>query len=235
MLNKNSQDIIAIIPAAGIGKRMNIDLPKQYLLLDNLTIIEHSILRLLSVSDIKKIYVVISSNDVFFKKLPISKNHRVFTVIGGKTRFESVFSGLKAINAHINWVLIHDAVRPFLNKKDLIRLLAIRCYSKVGAILASPITNTIKISNNLYKNKILKTLDRERLWNAMTPQLFPYKVLLYCFNQVYKKKICVTDESSTLEIFGYFPEIIEGNSTNIKITTIEDLLFANFYLQHRKK
>ncbi|MBK4775678.1 2-C-methyl-D-erythritol 4-phosphate cytidylyltransferase [Candidatus Pantoea edessiphila] len=222
------QNIVAIVPAAGIGKRMKISIPKQYLIVGKQTIIEHCISNLLSNSYIKHIIVALNVNDRYFSKLPIAHDNRITCVTGGATRAQSVLSALKAVY-NSNWVIIHDASRPCLHKEDLNRLIKIREKSNIGGILAVPVIDTIKISNNR-KTIIKKTVERDNLWRAMTPQFFYYPLIVSCMTVVIQKGINITDESSALELCGYYPILIQGRNDNIKVTYPEDLLLTEIYL-----
>ncbi|MCV2528347.1 MAG: 2-C-methyl-D-erythritol 4-phosphate cytidylyltransferase [Candidatus Lightella neohaematopini] len=234
MLNKKVfSNITAIVVAAGVGKRMNISIPKQYLTIANKTILEHVINTLLSSKYIKDIIVVINSNDYYFNKLPLSKNNKLTVVHGGVSRFHSVVNALRYIK-YTKWVIIHDGVRPCLHKDDLYKLLLITNYSTIGGILATPVTNTIKTVSVKSKIKLINsTLNRNKLWQALTPQIFNFKLLKYCFEQILKKNILITDESSALEYFGYKPIIIHGRSDNIKITNKNDIIFVKNYFNKK--
>ncbi|MCV2518512.1 MAG: 2-C-methyl-D-erythritol 4-phosphate cytidylyltransferase [Candidatus Lightella neohaematopini] len=235
MLNKNIfPDITAIVAAAGIGKRMNISIPKQYLTIANKTVLEHVVDKLLLVQCIKNIIIVINSNDYYFNKLPLSKNNRLTIIHGGTSRFYSIINALRYIN-YTKWVLVHDAVRPCLHQDDLYKLLLITNYSTIGGILATPVINTIKVVNTNNNIKLANnTLNRSRLWQALTPQIFNFELLKYCFEQILKKNILITDESSALEYFGYKPIIIHGRSDNIKITSKSDITFIKNYFSKFK-
>ncbi|XBC44224.1 MAG: 2-C-methyl-D-erythritol 4-phosphate cytidylyltransferase [Buchnera aphidicola (Schlechtendalia peitan)] len=219
---------IAIIPAAGVGSRMSLNIPKQYIKVQGYTILEHSIKFFLSHKNITKIIIVLNKRDVFFRKLSISSHPRVFSVIGGKLRVHSVLAGL--LVAHdSDWVVIHDAVRPCLCMKDLNKIMSLMNTSELGGILATPISNTIKYS--IDSSQIFCTINRNQLWNALTPQCFPSKLLLVCLQKVIHERIDVTDEASALEYNGYYPQLVQGSSKNIKITYPEDIIFLNFYLK----
>lgn len=225
-------EVIAIIPAAGIGKRMKSIIPKQYIMIAKKTIIEHTINTLLLHPKIKNIIVVLNKKDKFFKTLIISKNKKIITVIGGNTRCKSVFLGLKqAIKIkNIHWILIHDAVRPCVSMNDINKLLNTINTTNIGSIIAVPIKDTVKYSKN---NSIINyTLKRNHLWLALTPQLFPKKLLFYCLQHTINNKLFITDESSALEYCGYLPKIVLGRSDNIKITIQDDLKFAEYCLKN---
>ncbi|PPI87798.1 2-C-methyl-D-erythritol 4-phosphate cytidylyltransferase [Candidatus Pantoea edessiphila] len=225
----SKKDIVAIVPAAGIGKRMKIKYPKQYVIIGQYTIIEHCILNLLANPHIKQIIVVLNYNDQYFYKLPLSHNNQIICVIGGKTRAQSVLSGLKAAYGTTNWVLVHDASRPCLHINDLTNLIQIREKSNIGGILATPVVDTLKLSQH-NKNIINKTVKRKNLWRALTPQLFSYSLLKFCLTKTLKEGINVNDESSALEYCGYYPMLIQGRNDNIKVTYPEDILLAEFYI-----
>ncbi|UDG79130.1 Bifunctional enzyme IspD/IspF [Candidatus Ecksteinia adelgidicola] len=228
-----SQSVIAILPAAGIGKRMQSRCPKQYLNIGQYSILEHTIHALFSHPRIKQIIVAINFKDQYFKKLPILNDPRVIITFGGKKRIDTVLASMKLVK-NTEWVLIHDAVRPCLHIQDLTRLLEITKYSKIGGILATPVCDTIKHSQP-YLSTISHTIDRKNLWHALTPQLFPLTLLTCCLQRIIKENATITDEASALEYCGYYPLLINGRSDNIKITKPEDLMLATFYFNQFKK
>jgi len=229
LINSPKPKIIAIVPAAGIGVRMKSDLPKQYIKINNCTIIEYTLRALLSHPNIVRIIVSLHKKDHSFHNLSISSDLRILSVLGGDKRINSVLSGL-VVRTDAEWVIVHDAVRPCLSYQDLENLIAITKKSKVGAILARPVSDTIKYSDSKNK-KTLLTFPRHRLWHALTPQLFPINLLRFCLKKIILDKINITDEASALEYCGYHPLIILGSYKNIKITYPEDLIFAKFYLK----
>ncbi|QCI22269.1 2-C-methyl-D-erythritol 4-phosphate cytidylyltransferase [Buchnera aphidicola] len=230
LLNLLKSKIIAIVPAAGIGNRMQSSLPKQYIKIKNRTILEYTLKTLLLHPNIIRVIVSLNKKDNYFHKLPISSNIRITSVIGGKNRINSVLSGLK-VKTSANWVIVHDAVRPCLSYEDLDKLISVIKINPIGAVLAKPVSDTIKYSDKT-KQKFLYTISRKNLWHALTPQLFQINVLRYCLKKIIRDKINITDESSALEYYGHNPLLIIGNSRNIKITWPEDLLLAEFYLHN---
>lgn len=231
-MQKLKKKIVALVPAAGLGKRINSFYPKQYLKIAGKTVIEHTLCFLLKQKKFSKIIISIRKNDNLFNKLKISKNDTIKTVIGGKRRADSVLSGLKYISNILKlkncWVLIHDAVRPFLNQKDIntvFKFIEQNNFSH-GGILATPVRDTIKRTS---KKKIIYTIKRKELWHALTPQFFPLKLIKKCLIKSLKKEININDESSALEYCGYHPKLIQGKSSNFKITQPEDLKLAEFY------
>jgi 2-C-methyl-D-erythritol 4-phosphate cytidylyltransferase len=221
-------DVIAVVPAAGVGSRMQAACPKQYLTIGQFTLLEHSIARLLAHPAVKQVIVPLSIDDGWFDSLPLAQDSRILRVTGGDTRAESVLAGLKAIQ-HSEWVLVHDAARPCLHPDDLARLLAVREYSKVGGILAAPVRDTMKRAEP-GKTAIAHTVEREDLWHALTPQFFPHQLLTACLTRALNEGATITDEASALEYCGYHPELVNGRSDNIKVTRPEDLALAAFYL-----
>lgn len=224
----SSPQVIAVLPAAGIGSRMQADCPKQYLTIGHQTILEHAIHALLRHPRITQVIVAISPEDQQFKTLPIASDPRVLVTEGGQQRADSVLAGLQlAGNAH--WVLVHDAARPCLHPDDLERLLAITAHSKVGGILAAPVRDTMKRAQ-VGQSVISHTVERQDLWHALTPQLFPLELLKLCLQRALDEGATVTDEASALEHCGYHPLLVAGRADNIKVTRPEDLTLAAFYL-----
>lgn len=221
-------DIIAIVPAAGIGSRMQSECPKQYLSIDGKSILEHTLNGLLAHPAICRVIVAIHPEDRWFADLPVAADARVTVVKGGKERADSVLAALHAA-PQTRWILVHDAARPCLHLDDLTRLLRITATSKVGGILASPVRDTMKRAE-AGKQAIAHTVEREALWHALTPQLFPQQLLHDCLQRALNEGAVITDEASALEYCGYHPELIAGRSDNIKVTRPEDLALAEFYL-----
>lgn len=221
-------EVIAIVPAAGVGSRMQAACPKQYLRVNGRTILEHAIDGLLAHPRINQIIVAITPEDPWFFTLPVAGDPRVRWVPGGKERADSVLAGLRAA-PEARWALVHDAARPCLHPDDLSRLLAITATSPVGGILAAPVRDTMKRAQPAAP-AIAHTVEREALWHALTPQLFPLALLRTCLQRSLEEGATITDEASALEYCGYHPELIAGRSDNIKVTRPEDLALAAFYL-----
>ncbi|CAM4191234.1 2-C-methyl-D-erythritol 4-phosphate cytidylyltransferase [Serratia silvae] len=224
----SSPQVIAVLPAAGIGSRMQADCPKQYLTIGHQTILEHAIHALLRHPRITQVIVAISPEDQQFKMLPIASDPRVVVTEGGQQRADSVMAGLQ-LAGNAQWVLVHDAARPCLHPDDLERLLAITVHSKVGGILAAPVRDTMKRAQ-VGQNVISHTVERQDLWHALTPQLFPLELLKLCLQRALDEGATVTDEASALEHCGYHPLLVAGRADNIKVTRPEDLALAAFYL-----
>ncbi|WP_312315517.1 2-C-methyl-D-erythritol 4-phosphate cytidylyltransferase [Atlantibacter sp.] len=221
-------DVIAVVPAAGIGSRMQSDCPKQYLTIGDHTILEHAVASLLRHPRVGRVIVALSPNDRQFDALPLAHDSRVTRVDGGRERADSVLAGLN-IATDASWVLVHDAARPCLHPDDLDALLAITAHSHVGGILAAPVRDTMK-RGEPGKALIAHTVDRTDLWHALTPQLFPLELLRDCLTRALNDGATITDEASALEHCGYHPELVAGRGDNIKVTRPEDLALAAFYL-----
>ncbi|XOD69983.1 MAG: 2-C-methyl-D-erythritol 4-phosphate cytidylyltransferase [Sodalis sp. (in: enterobacteria)] len=226
-------DIIAIVPAAGIGRRMQISLPKQYLTIGNKTLLELAIGALLKQPCICEVIVAISTSDQWYHKLPIAADSRVHVIIGGDERSDSVMAALSCTRPG-SWVLVHDAVRACLHQDDLRRLLAITTRTEVGGILASPVRDTMKRARS-GTNVIASTAKRDDLWHALTPQLFARDLLKNCLERARMDGILLTDESSALEYCGYAPLLVLGRWDNIKVTCPEDLVLARIFFSQLSK
>ena len=223
----------AVVPAAGVGKRMNADRPKQYLELAGKAVIEQALSRLLQADVFSAIAVAISAEDSYWPQLPVSKHEKIITAPGGKERADSVLSGLKSISLKANaddWVLVHDAARPCLASEDIHKLITTLKDDDIGGILALSSHDTLKQVDG---NRIINTLDRGQIWRALTPQMFRYGMLKSALQET-AGDIRVTDEASALEIQGLTPKIVEGRPDNIKITRPEDLALAQFYLDQQQ-
>jgi 2-C-methyl-D-erythritol 4-phosphate cytidylyltransferase len=225
----NKTKFWGIVPAAGVGKRMNADRPKQYLLLSEKTVIEHTLSRLIDTQVFEKIAVAISDGDPYWDNLPISTHEKIVRAGGGKERADSVLNALAEIENQANendWVLVHDAARPCITTNDIKTLISTLRDDEVGGILALSSHDTLKDVEGL---QILSTHDRNRIWRALTPQMFRYSALKKAL-EIQQGNGAITDESSALEMQGFSPKIVEGRADNIKITRPEDLALAQFYL-----
>lgn len=224
--------IFAIVPAAGIGTRMQSDRPKQYLSLLGKTILQHTLEKLLNYPVIEKIIVAVAKDDPYLIHFPLKDHQKIQWVIGGETRDQSVLNALNAITEQDVWVMVHDAARPCITHQDLDKLLQITDQS--GAILAKPVVDTIKKAFPT-TTVIEKTEDRSQLWHALTPQFFPAVRLKNALISATQQGLTVTDEASALELVGEHPRLVAGRSDNLKITRPEDLALAEFYLLQQQK
>ncbi|MDF1781378.1 MAG: 2-C-methyl-D-erythritol 4-phosphate cytidylyltransferase [Alcanivoracaceae bacterium] len=220
--------LFAVVPAAGTGSRMGAALPKQYLTVQGRTIAEHTLGRLLSFARIEKVVVATSRDDMWWPQLQVAHHNKVISSLGGRTRAESVLASLESLRdiaADTDWVLVHDMARPCVRLSDVENLIQ-QCEQQ-GAILARPVTDTIKQADN---SKISATLQRDNIWCALTPQLFPIGALRDALIAGIEKGLPITDEASAMEAMGWKPKLVSGRVDNIKVTLSSDLQLARFYL-----
>ncbi len=223
----------AVVPAAGVGRRMGSDIPKQYLPLDSRLVIEHTLQRLLDHPRIEKTLVALSPNDEWWPDTAYANHADIMTVDGGAERCHSVLNALNKLSGvakNDDWVLVHDAARPCLRSGDIDRLIEQLNNHPVGGILGVPVRDTMKRADAL--GQITATVCREGLWHAFTPQMFRLGMLCRALSQAIEQEKPVTDEASAMELAGFIPELVEGHPDNIKITRPEDLALAAFYLQY---
>ena len=220
-----TRKIIAVIPTSGVGSRMGVEIPKQYLKIQDRTILEHTLNPFLEHQEIEKIIVVVSKTDPYYPELEILKHPKIQITFGGETRAHSVLNGLNLVDEN-TWVLVHDAARPCLKRSDLDKILQID--DPNGAILAIPAVDTIKRTQD--NQRISHTEDRSTLWLALTPQFFPAKSLKQAINAAFEQGFTITDEASAMELAGFHPQLVAGRSDNLKVTRPEDLALAEFYL-----
>ncbi len=218
-----------VVPAAGVGSRMGACCPKQYLPLAGKFLIEHTLERLLSHPRIERVIVAIAPDDTFFATLAIATHPRVLVVSGGSERAASVLNGLAQVESE--WVLVHDAARPCITHQDMDRLIhqGLACD---GAILGNRVRDTMKRSDAA--GFIHKTVDREQLWHALTPQFFRSQQLKVALEQGLAVGAAITDEASAMELAGFKPLMVEGRADNIKVTRPEDLALAALYLAQQE-
>jgi len=229
------QKFWVIIPAAGIGARMNADCPKQYLKINGKTVLEHTLECFIRHPRISGVVVAIAEYDQYWPSLAFKTDRPVITVKGGAERCHSVLNamqGLEELAGDDDWVLVHDAARPCLSKDDLDKLLITMATHPVGGLLGAPVHDTIKKTDSV--NVVEATVDREYLWRALTPQMFRYGMLRKALSKALDDNYLVTDDASAIEHAGYAPLMLEGCADNIKITRPEDLVLAEFYLSQRK-
>ncbi len=223
--------ISAIIVAAGKGIRMNNTVRKQYLLLAERPILSHTLSAFDACNLINKIFLVVPEQDFEFchKNIlsPLKLQKKVRLVSGGTERQNSVYNGLLSIDAG-SMVVIHDGVRPFINSEQLTA--CINGAKEHGAcILGIPAYDTVKSINR--SGYIDKTLERNAIWLAQTPQVFKYDLIIKAHEHAKQEGFTGTDDAMLVERLGINVRIIRGNRYNIKITTAEDLLLAKAILR----
>ena len=227
------QKYAAIVLAAGSGKRMNSQVHKQYLIIQDRPVLYYS-LKEFEDSAVDEIVLVVGKGEEKFCRKEIVDKYGISKVKaiveGGKERYHSVFEGLKQ-TSDADYVLIHDGARPFVNQ-DIIR----RCMQEVqkyqACVVGMPVKDTIKIADEGGYAK--QTPDRKNVWMIQTPQTFSYALIYGAYEEMLKTEdAAITDDAMVLErTKGKKSKLIEGSYRNIKITTPEDLLIANVYLQH---
>ncbi len=226
----------AVIPAAGVGKRMKADRPKQYLQLHGKTILQQTLDRLLSVPEVQGAVVSISDGDEYWADLQYRHSKPVHIAAGGKERSDSVLSALIQLNNVIDtstdrvFALVHDAARPCVRVDDIQRLI-MQASDEQGGLLALTVRDTMKRGNQ--NQCVDHTVERDRLWHALTPQMFRLDLLVNALQSAAAKEQVITDDASAMELSGYQPKLIQAHEDNIKITRVFDLQLADLYLQHQ--
>ncbi|MCB0272082.1 MAG: 2-C-methyl-D-erythritol 4-phosphate cytidylyltransferase [Bdellovibrionales bacterium] len=214
--------ITAILTAGGLGTRMNHPLPKQYHDIGGKTVLEHTISTFASHPMIDKILVVVPQ-----AWMDQVLSAEVEKVVGGASRKVSVYNGICAIKNASNKVLIHDGVRCMVSHQDITDVIQACEKPFDGAALGLPVTNTLKKVEN---ECILHTVDRNHVWSMQTPQVFFFEVIKKAYEQVMKDNIEITDDAQAVEYIGGRVKVIQGSSSNIKITYPEDIGWATWRL-----
>jgi 2-C-methyl-D-erythritol 4-phosphate cytidylyltransferase len=223
-----------LIPCAGNGSRMGFSTPKQFEILAGQPMVLHSVNTFLEMSEIKTIWVGVSSNQQDIPGGVWPKDQKLYVrETGGATRHQTVLNTLKAmIDAGISsddWVLVHDAARPGLTSGTARRLIkeVIEHPDILGGILAMPMADTLKLASEKRSNLVAKTLPRDGLWLAQTPQMFRLGALKEALVEVVIRNLEVTDEASAMEQLGYQPLLVHGEWRNLKVTYPQDWSLMN--------
>jgi 2-C-methyl-D-erythritol 4-phosphate cytidylyltransferase len=226
-------NIALVIPAAGVGARMQADRPKQYLVLNGKTVLEHTVSALRQALPNAPLYLALASEDPYFQSLPLATMPNLHAVIGGNERADSVLAALLQIDAEqYPWVLVHDAARPLVRASDIQQLIANCRQAQHGGILACQVRDTMKRGvDNKSCQLVDHTVSRQQLWHALTPQLFPTLPLRAALTAALAAGVAVTDEASAMEWAGHPVLLSPGRADNLKITQPEDLALARFYLE----
>ena len=221
---------VALVPAAGVGSRLNLGFPKQYLRLidgDDRTMLEITVGKLANCGFFDRVYVIVSMDDCMIHMCNFPGNVYLSTN-GGATRAETVLNGLQEAELEDDdWVFVHDAARPCLRVEEIRRLVErIEEDDVDGAILALPVVDTVKwVDEN---GLIQKTIDRKHCWRALTPQAFKVGALKAALTGNTDR---VTDEASAMEAVGAKVAVVEGFATNIKVTHAGDIDLAKHFLE----
>lgn len=231
--------ITAIVLSAGKGSRMNSDIPKQYMLLDDKPVIYYS-LKAFEDSAVTEIILVTGKGDAEYCQNEIVQKYNIKKVTaiveGGKERYDSVYNGLEAANDP-DYVLIHDGARPLLDDEIIADSIeAVKEYD--ACVVGMPVKDTIKISDK--DGYASETPDRNLLWLIQTPQAFSYKLILEAYKKMYsdieagKTLPAITDDAMVVEYAANKKvKLIKGSYENIKITTPEDIGVAKIFLKNR--
>lgn len=225
---------VALILAAGKGKRMGTAKSKPYLLLAGKPIVCHTLFAFERSPLIDEIVLIVGHNDVAYARSSIvdaCQCTKVSTVVaGGLKRQDSVWEGLRAIKSDGDVVMVHDGVRPFISQ-ELLEKTCQAMKSSSAAIVAVPVKDTIKAVSP--RGEVVTTLDRKTLWAVQTPQVFRRDILEKAFEKAMNDRFYATDDAALVERLGEKVTILEGSYENIKITTPEDLVLGEAILKNR--
>lgn len=222
-----------LVPAAGVGKRMGADRPKQYLPLLGRPLLSLTLRNILTWPGVAGVVVALSDDDNWFPHLPEADHPLVHRVTGGAERADSVLAALNFLatrEAEDTPVLVHDAARPCVALEDIEALLG----ADSIALLAQPASDTVKQSRVENGRTVVDgTLARESIWLAQTPQRAPLGLLHTCLRRALERGEPVTDESSALELAGHHPQLVPGRRDNLKVTHPSDIVLAETILRLR--
>lgn len=243
---KNTTKTAVIILAAGKGTRMQSRTPKQYMLLENKPVLFYS-LETFSESDIiDEIILVVSEGEAEYCREAIVEHYGIKKVKcvaeGGSERYLSVWNGLRQVSEDMDYVMIHDSARPLITEAVIKKAYTV-LIDKGACVVGVPVKDTIKQTDA--DGDVLKTLPRNTLWSAQTPQCFKKNILHEAYDNMYKateeaaakgESVTITDDAMIVETYGNLAVcMVEGDYTNIKITTPEDIDLAKLYLSHISK
>ena len=226
--------VTAIVPAAGVGRRSGLTLPKQYAELAGRPLLWHTLARLAEPAWIGRVLVALAVDDTHWRRHDWSdlgpKVEPLFC--GGPTRSATVGNALRVLAARgarpDDWVLVHDAARPCLRGEYLTQLAEVLGHDEVGGLLALPVADTVKRADA--EQRVAATEPRDGLWRALTPQACRRDVLQRALERARADGVLVTDEAMALERLGLRPALVEGREDNLKVTTPADLALAEFLL-----
>ena len=226
--------VCTLIPAAGKGHRMMHSVKKPYLKLAQKPILAHTIQRFEQNSAVDAIFVIVDAADfdechaAVLDPYPFRKVQAL--VAGGETRQESVQNGIHALSADVDFVIVHDGVRPFVT--DEIIFACLEAAAEYGAAVAAvPVKDTIKVANK--DSFVLETPVRERLWAVQTPQVFRKSLLEEAHQIAQQRQLVATDDAALVEQLGLPVKLVQGSYANLKITTQVDLQIAETLLENQ--
>ena len=222
----------ALIPAAGVGARMAAASPKQYLPINGVPMLQHTLDAFRQSDLIAHTYVVVSAGDGYIDSITPERGVTILRC-GGATRMESILNGLRAMRANVgddDMVLVHDAARPGLTPALIAKLIAAVGDYEGGGLLALPVVDTVKST----RSGAVQTTPRDGLWLAQTPQMFSYALLLRAL-ALAPDPNAITDDASAIEMLGFSPKLVEGHPRNMKVTLPADIAIAEMYLGQDSK
>lgn len=227
--------VVAIVLAAGEGKRMGSGIPKQYMLIKSRPLVYYA-LKAFENSPVDEVILVTGEDEIDYCKEYIVKKygfHKVSKVVaGGCERYASVYEGLK-VAQQADYVLIHDGARPMINR-EIIKRCILNVMKFRACVVGMPVKDTIKVIDE--KNYAINTPDRKTLWQVQTPQCFEYGLVKNAYEKLMQNgDTSATDDAMVVETYGGVPvKLIEGGYENIKITTPEDVRIAGSLMKARK-
>ena len=227
----NTVRYFALIPAAGVGARMEAGSPKQYLAIAGKPMLRHALDAFLASPLIAHTYVVVSADDGVIDTVVPEQGVTVLRC-GGATRMESILNGLRALHGSIaahDQVLVHDAARPGLTPALIEKLITEVGEHPAGGLLALPVVDTVKRAGQ--GSLSAQTVPRDHLWLAQTPQMFSYALLHKALSEAPDPQ-AITDDASAVEALGLAPKLVEGHPRNLKVTLPRDIHTAELYLAH---
>ncbi|WP_426190905.1 2-C-methyl-D-erythritol 4-phosphate cytidylyltransferase [Massilia sp. DWR3-1-1] len=227
----------ALIPAAGVGARMQASGPKQYLPLAGKAMLSHTLGAFAGAASIAHSFVVVSADDGLIDAVvaPFDAHASVLRC-GGVTRMDSILNGLQAMAGTVSdddWILVHDAARPGLTPALIEQLIDTVGAHPVGGLLALPVVDTVKHAGNGDGGAAsLRTVPRDGLWLAQTPQMFRFALLREALTSAREGGAAdaITDDASAIEAIGLVPVLVEGHPCNLKVTLPRDIEIASMYL-----
>ncbi|WP_425253940.1 2-C-methyl-D-erythritol 4-phosphate cytidylyltransferase [Janthinobacterium sp. NFX145] len=227
----NTVRYFALIPAAGVGARMEAGSPKQYLAIAGKPMLRHALDAFLASPLIAHTYVVVSADDGVIDTVVPAHGVTVLRC-GGATRMDSILNGLHAMHGSIaahDQVLVHDAARPGLTPALIAKLITEVGDHPAGGLLALPVVDTVKRAGPASLSA--QTVPRDGLWLAQTPQMFSYALLHQALSEAPDPQ-AITDDASAVEALGLAPRLVEGHPRNLKVTLPRDIHTAELYLAH---
>lgn len=219
--------ISAIVVAGGSGSRMGTSTKKQYLKIKDKEILVYTVECFQNMPEIQEIVVVTGKEDIAYVEKLLKDTYKLnkvsYIVAGGKERQDSVYNGIQAADEKSDYLVIHDGARPLITK-EVVRAGLDMAYAHRASIIAVPVKDTIKLVSK--DGKVEDTPDRSSLWSVQTPQIFEKELIIHAHEYAKEHGLSVTDDSMLVEAIGVPVYIVEGEYTNIKITTPEDLIIA---------